>query len=251
MSRLWSSRAAICAGAKLGTRAAAISSASGMPSSRPQSSSISPRSAGANDGSASPARERNSSTDSARARPGTCHVPFAATAQPLAARRQDRHVRAPSEDRLGERGARVEHVLARVEHEQHAQASELLGHRLRRRASCRDEDPTRGCGRIADERRISNRAELDEDDGVRRARSSRAGQPCLAATARPRQRQKPCLRQLLRDRGQLPLAADEARQLRRQSAWRQRVRLRMGGQQLPVERTRLGRRVCLERASEC
>ena len=141
-------------------------------------------------------------------------------------------------------------MLARVEHEQHAQAGELLGHRLCRGASRRDEDPTGGCGRIADERRVCDRAELDEDDDVRGARGRRAGQPCLAATARPRQRQKPCLRQLHSDRGQLPLTADKARQLRRQPAWRQRVRLRMGGQKRPIERTRLRRRVCLERTPE-
>ena len=207
----------------------------------------------ANAGSASPARERNSSTDSAARETRDRQIRLAATAQPLAARRQDRHVRAPSRG-SSRRARRTRRARARTCRARAARARPRAARRPPRAAVRRagHEDPDGSRRRIADERRVGDRPELDEHTTPSRRRAAAAqAEPRLAAAAGPGQRQKPRLRRAPPRPRRAPAHG------RRSSSAPEAVRAarsvsgsRIGGEKLPVERTRLGRRVRLERASE-
>jgi hypothetical protein len=128
-----------------------------------------------------------------RRQPGHLPRPFTAAAKPFTARGEDRHLRAALEDRLGERRAGGDHVLAGVEHEQHANARELVGNRLGGGAPRGHADPDAGCRRVAHELRVRDRGELDEDDPVARAvRGPRSRRNCEARLPTP---SRPCQRQ--------------------------------------------------------
>ena len=127
------------------TRAAASSSASGMPSSRATSSATAgaSRSFSTNAGLCDCARSTNSRTAVERDRleASPRRAPAAAApdsllarhAQRLATRRQDAHLRRGAQDRVGQVGRRLDQVLAVVEDQQRAARLEYGAKRLHQR----------------------------------------------------------------------------------------------------------------------
>jgi len=124
------------------------------------------------------------------------HAPghLALAVQRLAARGQDAHARSGTQEVLGQARARVDHVLAVVEHDDRLAPREVRGERLLRRALGRDRGAD-GQGRgLGHEPTVREARELDEPDAVGNgldARQRLDGQARLAAAARADQREHP------------------------------------------------------------
>jgi hypothetical protein len=146
---------------------------------------------------------------------------LARNAERLAAARQQREARAAPQQRIGERGAGVDQVLAVVEHEQKRARLEVLGERLL--------GITAGLLAQAEllgdlggqERRVGERGELDPFDPVRviarDARGDLQREARLAASARAGQGEQARAAEQPAHRGDLALTADEAGELHRQA----------------------------------
>ena len=138
---------------------------------------------------------------------------FDVYAKRLPARRDDGYPPGLAQQDLGQAGARIEHVLAVVEHQQHL---------LRLQVTAQGADHGRRGGllhaqdmrqRVRHQRRIGQRCEVDEPDavaiGIENFRRGLQREARLADAAGAGQRQQACSRQELLDLGQLPFAADE------------------------------------------
>ena len=151
------------------TRAAASSTASGTPSSRPQISrtAAAASSSSANSGSDAPGAFAEQRDRVGGRIEGTHrHDLLALEVERFPAGRHHHHARAPVDDRGGEVGGGVEHVLAVVEHEDAPGGAEVVAHDV-------DVGSTRPLAR-------TERADHHRPDRIGIAGAGQLGQPCAA-----------------------------------------------------------------------
>ena len=145
---------------------------------------------------------------------------LAADAERLAARREHGQSRRGTEDRVDERGARPEQVLAVVQDEQQRARREVLEHRVDDVLSRQRPRVERRRDSVGHELRIGDGRELDERRAslVRRLGAARELQrePRLAGAAGPRERQQARVPEQRAQLAELAPAADERARIGRQ-----------------------------------
>jgi hypothetical protein len=152
------------------------------------------------------------------------HAPHRLTREPqrLAAGRQDADVRAGAQQRLGQRGAGADEVLAVVEHEQEALGPQRVAERGQQGAAGLLAHADDGRHRLGDGGRVGERGELDQPDAagepLPREQGLRhpEGQPRLAGAAGAGERDQAPGAQQPGRLGHVALPPDEAGERRRE-----------------------------------
>ena len=148
------------------------------------------------------------------------HRELAFDAQRLAAGRQDPQLWCPPQQRVCHLGARIEKVLAVVQHQQHLLAPQRLRQRVQERPPPVLLDVEHRGHRLRHQRRVSERCQVHQPDavGVRLQRLTRElqGEPCLAHPRRPGEDQQARRGEQAAQRGERLLAPDEAGELQRE-----------------------------------
>ena len=131
-----------------------------------------------------------------------------------------RDVRAAAKDRVDEPGGRLDDVLAVVEYDERAPRLERVDDRLGHRPVSPFADVEYRRDRVRDEIIVRQRRELDEPDAVlvpvEQIGAHLQREARLADAARADERDEPVLGEQLRDGEDVDVAADEARDLKRQ-----------------------------------
>ena len=153
-SRLSPRRAAIWSSDSAATRAAASSMASGMPSRRRQISSMVASSSPFAAEAAGRRRRARRTAGSASASDGHAPGDLALAVQRLAAGGQHAHAGPGAQQVLGQARARVDHVLAVVEHDDRLARGQVRGERLLRRALRGDRHADGQRGRLRHQRAV-------------------------------------------------------------------------------------------------
>ena len=143
--------------------------------------------------------------------PGNEPRPLAGDAECLATRRQEPHAGAVSKQEVGCRGARVDQVLAVVQHHQAFAVSEGISERVRWGAA-RAANAERRCDQPQEELRFGDRGELDPGSAIAEAVGGRphdfGGQSRLPASSGSSERHEPSGREEdrtpRRSRGRVP-----------------------------------------------
>ncbi len=172
---------------------------------------------------------------------------FAGKPENLAARREDRHIGAPTEQPIDERRDRRPEVLAVVENEQGAAAAQVLHQRVFDREVLALLDVDGGCDRRDRRRRVANRRELDHEhlasELLPEVGRDAQREPRLADAARTGQREEPITPHTGDDLRDDLLAPDEGCRRDRQAVGHRRSLRRGAG---PEQRRIIGEDLVFE-----